>query len=310
MPVDGRLHLALGMFDGVHLGHQAVISSLVDNAAEASTAVFTFSPHPSVILRPENPTRMLVPLNERIRALLRSGVDGVIVQPFTVEMAAGPAEKFPLWLKDRFPGLERIHVGMNFRYGKDRKGDGSTLVRDSEAVGLRVHLIPQTGWKGESISSSRIRNHLREGDLHSVRSCLGRLYGFEAVVRQGRQLGRQIGFRTLNLDWEPEVVPPFGVYVVWVQKAPEGAQGKAFPGVANFGVRPTIRGGDAAPVFEVHLLEGGDKFGYGDRIRVQLLDFIRPEQSFGGLDDLQRQIGKDRDRAARILGENPFRANG
>lgn len=289
------LHLAIGMFDGVHLGHRAVIEAAVQSARRCggTAAVLTFSPHPSVIFRPTQPTRLIMDLANKARVLHRLGVDAMVVQPFTPEFAQLAAEEFIPWLKQRAPQLAAIYVGENFRFGRGRKGDIGLLVAEGRKHGLTVFSAPRVNFDGEPISSTRIRVLLEAGDVAGANALFGYSYFAEGPVVPGKRLGRTIGFPTLNVAWAPDLRPRFGVYVVRVAGAKSVT---ALPGVANYGLRPTVEQA-AEPLLEAHVL-GECPFETGDLVTVKWLRFLRPEQKFSGVEELRAQIAKDRAEAA------------
>ena len=287
------LHLAIGMFDGVHLGHQSVIEAAVHSARRSTgqAGVLTFWPHPSALFRSGNPTRLIMPVEIKRTVLARLGVDTVIEQNFSAEFAAVEARDFVALLRRHLPQLTAIYVGENWRFGRGRLGDVPLLVEEASQAGLTVFSAPGLNYNGAPISSSRIRERLAAGDMAEVNAMLGYSYFTSGVVEQGRQLGRTIGFPTLNLRWEPELKPAYGVYAVKVL-AP-GA--KPVKGVANYGIRPTVELA-ARPLLEVHLLESPVP-AYGDAITVHWLHFLRPENKFGSVEELRIQIEKDRQNA-------------
>lgn len=284
------LHLAVGMFDGVHLGHQSVIEAAIHSARRSGglAGVLTFAPHPSVLLRPDNPTRLLMPPAMKRTVLARLGLDALIEQKFSREYASLTAEEFIPHLKRHLRQLAAIYVGENWRFGRDRAGDVALLVAEANRAGLSVYSAPRLNHNGSPISSSRIRELLAAGDIAGANAMLGYTYFTEGLVERGRQLGRTIGFPTLNLSWAPELAPRFGVYTVEVATS----QKRPLKGVANYGVRPTVNQA-SQPLLEVHLLESSP-LTYGDKITVNWLHFLRPESKFGSLEELRRQIETDR----------------
>ena len=287
------LHLAIGMFDGLHLGHQSVVEAAIHSARRSGgrAGVLTFAPHPSVLLRPGNPTPLLMPAAMKRTVLARLGVDVLIEQPFTHDYAGIPAEEFVPHLRRHLPQLAAVYVGENWRFGRDRAGDVALLVAEARKAGLAVYSAPRLNHNGAPISSSRIRELLAAGDIAGVNAMLGYSYFTEGVVEPGRQLGRTLGFPTLNLAWEPGLKPRYGVYAVEVTAGAE----RPLKGVANYGLRPTVAQAER-PLLEVHLLEPS-ALTYGDRVSVSWLHFLRPESKFGSLDELRRQIGIDRENA-------------
>ncbi len=295
------LHLAIGMFDGVHLGHRAVIDSAVRSARRSGgvAAVLTFDPHPSRLFRPEDPVRLIMDRERRVTALAALGVEGVIVQPFDAAFAAIPAAEFLPALRAALPNLHTVYVGENWRFGRGRSGDVTLLVSEAKKLGLHVVSAPRINGDGEPISSTRIRALLAEGGIDAANVLLGAAYASESVARAGKRLGRTIGFPTLNLPWSPDLRPRLGVYVVTIQRA--DGSGRLLRAVANYGLRPTVEQ-VTEPQLEVHVLEAECPFGDGDRLRVEWLAFLRPERKFAGLDELRAQIARDRDSARAWFG--------
>ena len=284
------LHLAIGMFDGVHLGHRAVIESAVQSARRSGgvAAVLTFWPHPSALFRPETPTPLIQDATAKARVLLTLGIDAVITQPFTRDLAAITAEEFLPWLKGKLPSLAAVYAGENFRFGRGRRGDIALLVGAARALGLTVFSAPRVNLDGEPISSTRIRALLEAGEIAAANALLGYTYFAAGVVAPGKRLGRGLGFPTLNLPWSPGLRPRFGVYAVRVSGAKSAAP---LPGVANYGLRPTVER-STEPQLEMHVL-GPCPFDAGDAITVEWLRFLRPEMKFSGVDELRAQIAKD-----------------
>lgn len=286
------LHLAIGMFDGVHLGHRAVIDTVVENAhrADGVSAVLSFTPHPSRLLRPESPTLMINPPAVQARLLHEAGVDLLIRLPFTREFSQTDADAFLPWLKASLPGLQSIAVGANFRFGRRRTGDLSQLLDQARGMNIAVFAADRLQHNGEAISSTRIREALQAGRIAEANAMLGHNYFAEGEVIPSRGLGRKIGFPTLNLRWDPECRPRFGVYSCRARATDTGTA--AFqPAVANYGVRPTVEE-TQAPLLEVHLLEP-TTLSTGDRVRVEWLHFLRPERRFDSVEELRAQIAED-----------------
>jgi len=289
------LHLAIGMFDGVHLGHKSVIESALHSARRSGglAGVLTFWPHPSALFHPENPTPLLMPTEMKRSVLGRLGIDFVIEQNFSREFAAVGAAEFVALLKRSLPPLSAVYVGENWRFGRGRTGDVAVLVGEAGKNGFEVFSAPRLNHNGAPISSSRIRELLAAGAIAEANALLGYSYFAEGVVEPGRRLGRTLGFPTLNLAWEPEAKPAYGVYAVEVT---HGA-GKPRPGVANYGLRPTV-GQATRPLLEVHML-GPTKLTTGDKLTVSWLRFLRPESKFSGVEELRAQIGRDRENALK-----------
>ncbi|MEM8549420.1 MAG: riboflavin biosynthesis protein RibF [Verrucomicrobiota bacterium] len=295
------LHLAIGMFDGVHLGHQSVMEAAIQSARRTAglAGVLTFSPHPSHLFRPDQATQLLMPLEQKSRFLKAMGVEQVMVQDFTPTFAAVTAEAFPAYLKDRLPQLTAVYVGENFRFGKGRQGDIPLLVAQCRQLGLQVFSAERIKLDGEPISSTRIRLCLLEGQVAQANALLGYAYAAEGSVVTGRQLGSKLNFPTLNLRWEPELKPRFGVYAVLVAKVGNDV---SQPAVANYGLRPTVEDAAASPLLEVHVLEP-TTLTYGDELVVEWLEFLRPEMKFDSVDELKEQINRDTQAAQRYFAQ-------
>jgi riboflavin kinase/FMN adenylyltransferase len=293
--------VAIGMFDGVHRGHAAVLEGAVHGARATGglAGVFTFWPHPSRLFRPDTPVRMIFDAAVRRELVQGLGVDFIIEQPFTHEFAAVEAEELVPRLQRALPRLVTIYVGENWRFGRGRRGDVAMLVRLARAAGVNLVSVTRLNYNGEPVSSTRIRSALERGEMDEVGELLGFPYFCTGTVVDGRRLGRKIGFPTLNLDWQPDLRPALGVYVVQAHSA---AGGSPLPAVANYGVRPTVDG-EGAPVLEVHML-GDCPFHSGDRLHIDWLRHLRAEQKFASVDELRAQIARDRD-AARAFFAGP-----
>lgn len=286
--VEGPVHLALGVFDGVHLGHQAVIAGAVRAAREdgGAAGVVTFDPYPLWVLAPEKaPRRLLASLDHKQRILEPLGVDFLLAIPFDRACAAMPAEDFVRLLRDG--GARTIAAGEDWRFGHRRGGDRRLLRRLAAEMGFRFIAVPPVMMDGERISSTRIRQAVRDGNLEAAAKMLGRPYTVAGRVVEGRKLGRTIGFPTANLERGEEQYPPDGV---WAVRAARADDGEIRPGVANLGLRPTVAGDGRT--LEVHLFDDpGDL--YGATLEVEFVSHLRPEQKFDGLEALKEQIARD-----------------
>ena len=282
----------------MHLGHKAVIESAIFSARRSGgvSGVLTFDPHPSRLFRPDAPTLLMMPIEAKTSMLHTVGVDVVIRKHFDRAFASIPAEDFLASLKTALPALKSIYVGENFRFGKMRAGTVATLIESGSKLGLGVFSVDRIKHNGEPISSTRIRKDLESGKIESVNDLFGYNYFSNGCVVGGAKLGRQIGFPTLNLPWDPECRPCFGVYQVRFRGAVD--QPWAFA-VANYGVKPTVAESGQAPALEVHAL-ADTKLDCGDAIEVEWLRFIRPEQKFDSLDALKVQIAKDCETARKL----------
>lgn len=281
--------LALGVFDGVHLGHRFVI-----DAARGCrrTGVLTFEPHPVQVLAPDRaPRRILATMEHKMQILDTLGVDFLVVIEFTMELASGEARVFADELFGS--GVRRLAAGEDWNFGKGRKGNMKYLADWGDEVGVAVHAVSAVMQKGERISSTRIRQALRDENLVAAEEMLGRPYSVMGEVVQGRQLGRQLGFPTANVAVSDEQLPPNGVYVV------EGRwEGQWIRGVANIGTRPTVDKSMARSL-EVNLFSDQVPDAYGWTLEVAFLRKIREERKFESIEALKEQISRDVEEAKR-----------
>ncbi len=299
---SGPLHLAIGVFDGVHLGHQAILRQAVTAATEdaGKSIAVTFWPHPSHVLRPHDPTQLLVDRHIRSRLLRNAGIDEVAYAEFTQEFSQMPAKEYPTHLKDQLPSLKSISVGEGFRFGRGRCGDVKLFKSEGSQLGLEIYPVPRVEMDAVPLSSSLIRKKLKEGEISEANRMLGYPYFAEGTLVSGKGLGREMGVPTLNLDWSPELQPRLGVYAV--RASFPDLSGRSIAGVANYGCRPTVEHGlDVAPMLEVHLLESGVSGNPGDIVQVAFHQFIRPEIKFPSVEELAKRIEKDVAMAKTIL---------
>ena len=296
------VNLSLGMFDGVHVGHQQVLESAVTHARRSKgyAVAFTFPCHPAKYLRPERAPPLLMSPREKVIMLESFGIDHVILREFDDELAEIPAAEFPTFLKDRISSLHSMSVGRNFRFGKGREGDSSFLKKIGESIGLSVTVVESKVTRGNIVSSSRIREALGIGDIEKVNDMLGREYLITGEVFSGKKMGRSIGFPTMNLDWNPEALPAYGVYAGIVKHRKFE---KNLPAVANYGLRPTFEHKASTPKLEIHSLIDLDTeiWGCGSKIEMALQHFIRPEKKFDTVDDLKTQINIDKEKAKELV---------
>lgn len=292
--------LTLGVFDGLHLGHQRIMQTVVEraNKVEAHATAITFDPHPRAVLHPESAPPLLQTLDQRLANFEVLGIEQAIVLPFDKEFASHPAEDFLYEIvHDRLHAKE-VYLGKGFAFGKGRGGNIDLLRRMSAELGFFADEVPEVTLRGQRISSSKIRHLLAEGRTNLARRMLGRPYGVEGVIIRGNRRGHTIGFPTANLKPHNRVIPKFGVYAT--ATLVDGAWRRS---VTNIGVRPTFEN-DAEPSIETFIFDfDGDL--YGDVLRVRFLHRIRDERKFNGIEELKAQIQKD---SARAL--NYFRQEG
>lgn len=290
--------LAAGVFDGVHLGHQAVLRTAQSAAREiGGTAVaLTFDPHPAAVLRPSEVPQLLTSTESKLSLFESLGIENTLVVRFDADFAATEASDFILQLTRATPHLAGICIGRGWMFGKNRSGNASLLREMGQGNGFFTTEVEPFKIGDAVVSSTLIRKALLEGDLRTAETMLGRNYSLSGVVLSGAQLGRKFGFPTANLGLNNELLPPNGVYVVRVN-----ASRQSLNGVANLGTRPTI-GENSKRVLEVHILDfSGDL--YGQKIDVQFLEFLRPEIPFQNVDALKIQISKDVDATRECFAE-------
>ena len=277
------------MFDGVHLGHQHVIRQAVIDAATLGgiAVVMTFDPHPLQILAPAHAPALLQSLVQRVRSISAMGVHAVWTAPFDAALSQKPGDDFIRDIVAQLPTLRSVSVGKDFQFGRARSGNVTLLQTLGREFGFRVHALSPIAVGGITVSSTRIRETLRRGDLDHVAELLGRPYAIAGAVVQGDQRGRTLGFPTANLDITRLALPPLGVYAARTQ-----IRGKTHLAAVNLGIRPTLHEPNPVPRCEAHLLDfDGDL--YGSYLELEIVAFIRPEQAFPSLPELRAQIERD-----------------
>lgn len=296
--LPGPLFLAIGVFDGVHRGHQAVISTSADHAksANGTPVVVTFDPHPMKVLRPSKAPHLLTATQHKIGLIRDLGVRHLLVINFDKTFAATEPEDFVKRLVTHSKPLREICVGHEWSFGKDRRGNLDLLGKLGAQFDFQVVGIPAvTLESGEPVSSTAIRHAIEAGDLAKAAEMLGREYTILGTVVQGEHLGKKIGFPTANLSAHNEQFPPNGVYF-----AHAAVDGMAYPGVVNLGYRPTVSSQKSDRVLEIHLFDF-DREIYGKDVEVRFDQYLRPEQKFENLDALVGQIEVDVQRARGLL---------
>ena len=280
-PDDREVVVTLGNFDGVHRGHQALLEQLSQAAPGGRRCVVCFEPQPLECLRPDLAPPRLQRLSEKLRFLAAAGLEQVLVLRFDQSLASMPPQTFVNKVLVEGLGARCIVIGDDWRFGHNRGGDVNLLRTMAETSGYRVEQLKTVQSGQRRISSTRVREALQSGDLADVRDCLGRNYRLRGRVIHGQKLGRKLGAPTANVALHRPSPLRHGVYCVRLD---------GLPSVANIGVRPTI-GGDAEHL-EVHLLEGHHEL-YDRVVTVELESFLRPEQAFAGLEELQQAIAAD-----------------
>lgn len=298
--------VAIGNFDGVHRGHQAVLDRALSEARRRNVPalVLTFEPHPRTVFRPDVPLFILTPPPVKARLIAELGFDAVVEQGFTRSFASNSAEDFVTGVLDRGLGISHAVTGFDFHFGKDRQGGPAFLMASGEKHGFGVTLVDAFRDEGtEVISSSRIRQLLAEGEVAEAAGLLGYRYTVEAEVTGGKQLGRTLGFPTANMKLAPSATLKHGIYAVRFRRA----DGTLHDGVASFGRRPTVDD-DGAPLLETFVFDfEGDL--YGEVCSVSFFGYLRGEEKFDGLDALVVQMKRDEAEARALLsGARPLSA--
>jgi riboflavin kinase / FMN adenylyltransferase len=288
-----------GTFDGVHLGHQQIIRRLRESADKigGQTVILTFFPHPRMVLFPDHKQLLLSTPAEKAALLEKAGIDHLIVHPFTREFSLLSSKEFIEKILVEKLGTRKLVIGYDHHFGKNREGSFAHLREFGPVYGFEVEEIPAQEVDHISISSTRIRQALQAGDIETARDYLGYSYPLSGVVVKGRQLGRSIDFPTANIHIaEPfKLVPADGVYSVWVTR---NGTSERFKGMLNIGMRPTINGKERT--IEVNLV-GFDGDLYGETLTLEFVKRLRNEQKFSGLDELKKQLEKDRAQTIEIL---------
>ena len=287
--LPGPLFLAIGVFDGVHLGHQAVISTSAEHArvSKGTPVVVTFDPHPEKILRPEKAPHLLTATPHKIALIRTLGVRHLLIITFDRQFAATEPEDFVQWLVQHSKPLREICVGHEWSFGKNRRGNLELLTQLGAKFDFNVVGFPPVTVNGEIVSSTTIRRAVETGDFKKAAAMLGREYTILGTVVHGDDLGKKIGFPTANLSAHSEQFPPNGVYF-----AEAILNGERLPGVVNLGLRPTMSSGKSDRVLEIHLLDF-ERDIYGKDLQLRFVRYLRPEKKFENVDALVQQIKRD-----------------
>jgi riboflavin kinase/FMN adenylyltransferase len=293
--------VTIGSFDGVHIGHRALLSHLVNGAHAAGlpAVVITFHPHPAEVLRGLQSPFYLMSPDERAAAMGSLGVDVVITLEFTRVMAAWSAREFMERLTAHL-GVRQLLVGHDFALGRNREGNLPVLISLGEILGYTVDVVQPVRASTELVSSTRIRDLLNQGDVTQAARLLGRRYALEGRIVPGDARGRTIGIPTANLELPPNrLVPARGVYATIAT-----VDGSAFQSVTNIGVRPTFENQSVLARVETHLLDFNRDL-YGARLQLEFAAYLRPEQRFASIEALVSQIHQDISTAREVLSHEP-----
>ena len=306
---EAPVALTIGNFDGVHLGHQAMLARLKEAAARLGLAscVMIFEPHPREFFAPDKAPTRLTSLREKLELLAAASVERVQVCRFDFDFARISAEEFIVGILQQSLAVRWILVGDDFRFGARRAGDFAMLKAFSVGCGFEVEEMPGYIVDGVRVSSTAVREALAAGDLDLVKRLLGRPYSISGRVVSGDKLGRQIGFPTANIVFKHNRPPLSGIFAVEVEMETRRTVGlsspDSIPGVASLGVRPTVHE-HGKPVLEVHLFDF-DREIYGRHLRVHFLHKLRDEEKYPDLIALTKQIGRDVENARDYFGSAP-----
>jgi len=315
-----KLFLGIGNFDGLHLGHQALLDRVLSEARQHNgiPAILTFRIHPQQILHPERKPRLLFSTEYKNVLLARAGIEVCFQIDFTEKFSQIDPFVFAReWLCQKLK-VREVCMGYNARFGQGRRGDGALMAHLARELGFEFCRIPPVRVGNESVSSSRVRGLVKEGKLGEVKACLGRQLSLMAEVVHGSGRGADLGFPTANLKTESVVLPPCGVYTAWTRTATmSGADssssklmqvksGQWFRSVLNLGYRPTFKENQSEPTLEVFILDQPNLKLYGCSLEVVFDRFLRPEKAFSNTHSLIRQIKTDVLKAKRLATSPDF----
>ena len=288
-PAGRKVCLAIGFFDGVHLGHQQIIRQTITDARqhEAIALVITFDQHPNTVVAPNRVPPLIYSLPRKLRAIEALGADTLLLIHFDKAFSEQTGEGFIRGVARDLGHVQSLCVGANFVFGHKRSGNVDLLRRLGAELKFVVHGMAAVSLDGRAVSSTRIREAIRAGDLDGVSQMLGRAYSLAGTVVRGDGLGHQLGFPTANLDATGLALPPHGVYAVHAE-----AGGKTYRAVLNIGLRPTLQNPNPQLRVEAHLMDFGGGL-YGQELEVAFVDKLRGETKFPSLAELRQQIARD-----------------
>jgi riboflavin kinase/FMN adenylyltransferase len=281
--------MAIGFFDGVHLGHQQIIRQTTTDARqhEALPLIVTFDRHPNSVVAPDRAPALIYPLGQKLQVIESLGVDAVLLIHFDKEFSKRCGEEFVRTLAKEAGHIRSICVGANFLFGHKRSGNVELLRKLGIELGFNVHGLAAVALDGKAVSSTRIRQAISVGDLDAAGQMLGRGYSLVGRVVPGDKLGRQLGFPTANLEISGLVLPPGGVYTAQARTG-----GVFHRAVVNIGLRPTLQSAQPKIRVEAHLLDFADDL-YGQDMELVFVEKLRDEKKFPTLEDLRNQIARD-----------------
>ena len=288
-PAGRKVCVAIGFFDGVHLGHQQIIRQTITDARqhEAIALVITFDRHPNSVVAPSRVPLLIYPLPRKLRAIESLGADTLLLIHFDTAFSEQTGEGFIRGVARDLGQVQSLCVGANFVFGHKRGGNVDLLRRLGAELKFTVHGMAAVSLDGRAVSSTRIREAIRAGDLDGVSQMLGRAYSLSGTVVRGDGLGHQLGFPTANLDAAGLTLPPHGVYAVLAE-----AGGKTYRAVLNIGLRPTLQNPNPQLQVEAHLIDFAADL-YGQDLEVAFVDKLRGETKFPSLAELRQQIARD-----------------
>ncbi len=288
-PAGHKVCLAIGFFDGVHLGHQQIIRQTIADAHqhEALALVLTFDRHPNAIVAPDRVPPLIYSLPQKLRAIESLGADTLLLIHFDEKFSRQTGEEFILSLARDVGQIQSLCVGADFVFGHKRSGNVPLLKKLGSEIGFAVHGLAAVSLDGQIVSSTRIREIIRAGDLDAVSQMLGRPYAISGRVIEGEHLGQKLGFPTANLDVAGLALPPNGVYAGLANY-----NGKAYRAALNIGFRPTVATSAQVIHVEAHLLSFSGEL-YGEELEIEIGDKLREEKKFASKADLREQIARD-----------------
>ncbi len=294
----------IGNFDGMHIGHQAIVRAVVDRAREAQrpSALITFHPHPVSVVAPDRVPKQILTLAQKQEILSAMGLDALLIVPFTPEFSRWTADRFIAEFLVAALQVHEMRIGRDFCFGAGREGNLAKLTASGAQYGFEVQGVDEVRIRGIRVSSSNVRDALRKGAVRAAALALGRTYFIDGRVATGRRLGRKIGFPTVNVDPANELFPGGGVYVTTSRFA---SFARCFQSVTNIGVRPTLYENYATTI-ESHILDF-DSNVYDDTVRVYFHQLLRREQQFRSALELTNQIRHDIERSRRYFARHPIR---
>ena len=296
-PGSRKVCVAIGVFDGVHLGHQQVIRQTIADSRqhEALSVVVTFDCHPNSVVAPERTPSLIYPLSKKLRVIESFGIHTTLLVHFDKAFSQISAEEFIRGLKRDFKNIHSICVGSNFTFGHKRQGNVALLQKLGEDLKFVVHGLSAVSLDGERVSSTRIRDAVHNGNLDSASQMLGRAYSLVGKIFEGDKVGRKLGFPTANLDVAGLGLPPNGVYAAHAEVA-----GQTHRAAVNIGVRPTMQSSTPQLHVEAHLLDFSGEL-YGQEMELTFVEKLRDEQKFPLPEALKLQIQKDIEAAKKLF---------